>query len=720
MSDPPCRRSIQCLRRFVVGVLVVLSLPALAPAQSESLPADRLTALRLDWLRQLARQDVATREADVILVPRGTGLSVGNFQDPTAVLKELGPVLDKDYVAIRNRLLTLEEKARQKREEVQKLWAEVYRQRVAFRQYTDKQQAAYGFGFESGSPVGFQPNLLDGLLLTWAGLVLGVALWLRKKENRLAIRKARRAAAAALLVGLCGVPGCGGPTRADARPWAEREESDLTAARQDAAAAADAAVTAADQRWRAVVEAQARLVATPAATLEAEVVRAETEIRDRLRAVATEARLADRLTRDAEEQQTKLANEKAKLEQLEGGAKWRSVAVALLRGVAAVALFGLAIAPYWMARRARRAALRLATRTCPRCFRLDTLKVERTRSSRADAAGRGGKKSAKPPADADEPEDAECVCSKCGLRFRKSFLSVPRLCFPAVGVRSSGKTHMLATAYDRVRKRMAPTVATVQPARSTNEGEAERRFEQFIHLIVNLRGEAGATDRSLPNPILVHIRDADKQGPNSALVNLFDYSGELVNRDVDVNQLKATAVRMDGFMLFLDPTQLYGEGAKVTLDQQLSMLDEFLAHMRKERKVPVGGAIPVPVAVCISKFDLLLSENPISGQAVQFTRYMLEHLTPADPRQTTLELIRARSELVERMLPLMFPGVDIREIVEGYFGRQLMFFPLTSVNLVERELGVKNLARRSAIIPYGVAEPIVWLLHMHGYEVFAQ
>src|SRR5262249_20396672 len=156
-----------------------------------------------------------------------------------------------------------------------------------------------------------------------------------------------------------------------------------------------------------------------------------------------------------------------------------------------------------------------------------------------------------------------------------------------------------------------------------------------------------------------------------------DYSGELVNRDIDVNQLKATAVRMDGFMLFLDPTQLYGEEAKVTLDQQLGMLDEFLDHMRKERKVPVGAAIPVPVAVCIPKFDLSLTETRITGQAAPFTRHLLEPLTPPQPRDTTLDVIRARSEMVEQMLPLMFPGVDIRQVVEGYFGQQVMFFPLT-------------------------------------------
>lgn len=705
-----------------LAVLVLLASPGVSLAQGDPAAAEQLAALRLDWLTQLARREAASAEAELIAPPRESGRSVGNFQDPTVVLRELGPALSRDYQAVRNRLIALGAKASLKRETVQTHWADVYRQRVAFRQYAEQRQAILGFGFESDSPVGFQPTLVDGLLLAWAGGV-GLLCWrLRLRERRREIRRAARAAAAGLLAMVCGLSGCGGPQRVDAQPWVHREQAELTTAVQEATASATTAITLANQKWQAAVEPWAKMVAVRGGTVEADLRQGETELRDRLRAVLTETRLAIRLAEDADDQLARLAEETARLDRLEASAKWRSIGVASLRSIVALGLLAGTIAPYWLAQREQRAARQLAARTCPRCFRLDTLEVERIgprRNPTAEASAHRRKKPAPPPPEADDPHEPEAICSRCGLRIRMSYLTVPRLCFPAVGVRSSGKTHMLATAYDRIRRRTAPTVATLQPARSTHEGEAERRFEQFIHLIVNLRGEAGATDRTLPNPILIHVMDADPIGPNSTLVNLFDYSGELVNRDVDVNQLKATAVRMDGFLLFLDPTQLYGDNAKVTLEEQLGMLDEFLAELRQQRQVPVGQTIPVPVAVCIPKFDLLLTENPISGQSVVFIRSLLQELTPANPRTTTLALIQARSQLVEQMLPMMFPGVNIREIIEGYFGRQLMFFPISSVNLIERELGVKDLSRRSAIIPYGVAEPIVWLLHMHGYEVFA-
>jgi len=727
--------------RFRLGLAIATFVLAVAPASSNAQPeasADKLTTARLEWQTQLARQDVAIWETDLLSAPRGAGLSVGNFQDPTAVLKELRPVLTSEYDSARNRAVTLAGKARERCEEVQKDWAEVVRQRTGFRQYAEKQQAAYGFDFDSGTPPGFQPNFIDGLLVLWVFATGFVAFRLGRKERRLDIRRAQRAAVAMLLVGLIALPGCGGPPAgADVRPWAVREEADLTAKLTDATEKTKDAEHAASDKWKANLEGWVALVAAsgPAGKEKVdEVVRdGETAIRDKLRDAAIQAKLADRLAKDADEQRGKLAEDKAKLDDLVAGSKWRTVAVTAGRVMLALLLFAISISPFWTVRKARNAAIKLAARTCPRCRTLDTLESERVGSPESEESdddeplskyARGkAKAKAKPkpkPKEAkpEEAADEEVQCTKCKLRFRKSYLTVPRFCFPTVGVRSSGKTHMLVTAYDRIVKRTAPTVAAVQPAPSTRDRDTETRFDELRDLILNRRAEAGPNDLVLPNPILIHVKDTDPVSPNSALVNLFDYSGELINPAVDVNLLRQTAVRMDGFMLFLDPTQLYGDGANATLDQQLGMLDDFLANMRTARRIPVGEVIPVPVAVCIPKFDLLLEDNPIGGQCVQYIREMLDNLSPP-PKQVTADIIRERSDLVEQMLPLMFPGADIRSIVEGYFGKQVMFFPMSSVSLFEHELGVKDMERRT-IAPYGVTEPLIWLLHMHGYCMFRE
>lgn len=650
---------------------------------------------------------------------------MGNFQDPSAVLNELRPVLTTDYTTLRNAAIKLATAARTRCEEARKDWEEVYRQRIAFRQYADQQQAAYGFDFDAGTQAAFKPTAFDAAAVVWAAAVFVVAVRMSRGVRRVALRRLDRAAAAGLLLALASASGCADGPVSDARPWPVREEARLTAETKDAAEAAKAAVEKADTRWKEALDGWAALVAVNAPGAEAveTILRSgETDARTQLQAAARDARLADRLAAEAEAERGQLAADRTKLTDLTGGSKWRAIAFAAVRCGGAVVLLGLAVGPFWRARRTEAGLIRSDAKKCPRCFG-EKLIVEKSGAPPGTDGGapvpryRAAKRKpaqAKPAADEGPAETGYVECKSCSFRFLRSYQKVRRLCFPVVGVRASGKTHMLATGYDRVRKRTAPTVAVVQPAPSLGDA----RFEQYIDMILNLKRAAGGTVHAMPDPVMLHVRDADPSGPNTALVNLFDYSGELVDSSVDVDRLKKQAVKMDGFLLFLDPTQLYGDGANLTLDRQIAKLNEFMADMREARDVPVGQVIPVPVAVCVPKFDLLLTDNPIQGQAVPFIRKMLRELNPA-PKQTTLATIAGRSALVEQMLELMFRGVDVRGLVESYFGTQLMFFPVSSVSLFENELGIKDLSKRT-IAPFGVAEPFMWLLHMHGYEVFAE
>jgi hypothetical protein len=651
---------------------------------------------------------------------------VRTLQDPNVVLKEVRDALEKDYKALTEAASKLGEEARKRRTEARTAWDDVYRQRIEFRAHVDKQQAAYDFDFDTGALPGFKPTFVDAGALAWAAVVFVVAVRLGKGARRVFTRKVQRATAALVPFALVTASGCSGGAPADARPWAVREGAKLAAETKEFAEAAERAAAEADRKWAAALDGWVKLVAKQKLDDEPadEVLRkGEERARDLFREAATDARLADRLADEAGSERAQLAADKVKLGELTGGAKGRALAFAVLRCAGAAVLFGFAVWPFVRARRAEAAVIRADAQKCPRCFSTK-LVVEKTAAAPGtdDAerpsgykakGGKAAKAAPKVQAKADGPKESGYVeCKTCTFRFLRSYQRVRRLCFPVVGVRASGKTHMLATGYDRVRKRTAPTCAVVQPAPSLGDA----RFEQYIDLILNMKQEAGGTVHDMPDPVMLHVRDADPSGANTALVNLFDYSGELVNQSIDRDRLKKQAVLMDGFMLFLDPTQLYGDGVNVTLDRQLAALNEFMADMREARGVPVGQVIPVPVAVCVTKFDLLLTENPIQGQCVPFIRRMLSEFNPP-PKQTDLATVQGRSGIVEEMLELLFPGVDVRALVESYFGPQVMFFPVSSVSLFENELGVKDMSQRT-IAPFGVAEPFLWLLHMHGYEVF--
>lgn len=707
---------------FALAALLALAVGGPARAQPEPPAADELVNLRHEWHAIQARLAAAEDAAKDTAPPRAGTAAVLTLRDPNAVLKELRPVLERDYKELAEAGGKLAEESRKRRTETRAAWEDVYRQRIEFRAHADKQQTAYDFDFDTGSLPGFKPALIDAGALVWAVVIFAVAVHLGRGARRVRARRLERAAAAVVLFALLTAPGCSGGAPADARPWAAREAEKLRTETKEFAATATAAEAEADRKWTAALDSWVKLVAPKGSNDDRvdEVVRTgETAARALFRDAALDARIADRLADEANSERAQLAADRARLGELTSGAKWRALAFTVARCTGAAVLFGVAVWPFFRARRAEAAVIRADAQKCPRCFSTK-LVVEKsaagsgTEEDEARPSGykqKGKRAEAKPKADVPK-ESGYVECKACAFRFLRSYQKVRRLCFPVVGVRASGKTHMLATGYDRVRKRTAPTCAVVQPAPSLGDA----RFEQYIDLILNMKQEAGGTVHDMPDPVMLHVRDADPSGANTALVNLFDYSGELVNQSIDRDRLKKQAVLMDGFMLFLDPTQLYGDGVNVTLDRQLAALNEFMADMREARGVPVGQVIPVPVAVCVTKFDLLLTENPIQGQCVPFIRRMLSDFNPP-PKQTDLGTVQGRSGIVEEMLELMFPGVDVRALVESYFGPQVMFFPVSSVSLFENELGVKDMSQRT-IAPFGVAEPFLWLLHMHGYEVF--
>ena len=65
--------------------------------------------------------------------------------------------------------------------------------------------------------------------------------------------------------------------------------------------------------------------------------------------------------------------------------------------------------------------------------------------------------------------------------------------------------------------------------------------------------------------------------------------------------------------------------------------------------------IDLPIAVCVSKIDLLVNQNPMGTQAVPFVAKLRETmgLTP------NLRLVHERSQLTAMALPQMFPGWNV-------------------------------------------------------------
>ncbi len=314
--------------------------------------------------------------------------------------------------------------------------------------------------------------------------------------------------------------------------------------------------------------------------------------------------------------------------------------------------------------------------------------------------------------DSLEPtHDKYLECSNCGYKFPENYQKLPCLCFPTVGIRASGKTHWLVTAYEQVRNDDVDAAVRFESVQSL----ADEEFDALVvEILENRRGSRPSQAASLPYPLVFHVRDNDGGNPNSCMLNVFDFSGEVMKERRADSDMRKRALLMDGFILFLDPTQIKGEAGRYKLSDQVKALSAFHEEMRIERELPVGAPIDIPVAVCISKLDLLLRYNPMGRSA---NKLLLKPLRKSLAKPICLKELQYRSKLCEKVVSALFPGWKLPRTLKDNFGGRFMLFPMSPVGIEEGELGQEDLMQRS-FAPVGIMEPILWLLHMHGYTVF--
>jgi hypothetical protein len=406
--------------------------------------------------------------------------------------------------------------------------------------------------------------------------------------------------------------------------------------------------------------------------------------------VLVQARLNRKLADQVEEGNAELARAEQRQANARGPLLTGGIRIALAVLVLLLALLPSLVVSWAMAR--RRAAER---RICPRC--LDGGAIRNV------ALGRLGPR---------DPVPGFLACSRCEYRFPRIYKNLSRVCFPTVGVVSAGKTHWLAEIYHQIAHGTLPegVPLTRIPAQPDNT------FEALIEEIWKRHRGTGPTtyqEGHVPYPLLFEFRERSPRA-EGAMINLFDFGGEMTGARLDVSALRRRALGMDGFLWFLDPTRPGDAG------QQKALLD-FCNELRQARDLGRGTVLNVPVAVCLTKLDLLPTRSIMAHQALDW----LERLRglPRDARKR--DVIRARSELVREALVTLFQGWDVLQTLHGQFGDNCLFFPLTPVGIDEDDDVLCRLPtgpdsdtlRDRNFQPFGILEPLLWLLDMHGYDI---
>lgn len=352
----------------------------------------------------------------------------------------------------------------------------------------------------------------------------------------------------------------------------------------------------------------------------------------------------------------------------------------------------LGIACFWSDLHAR---LRRTANTCPHCLSLNTLQP-------CDENG------------LQMPEGSKSrtvLCAKmvqenpyevCGYRFDASLRPLTKLSFPTLGIPQVGKTHWLTMLYWEIQNRYYPRLDFSCVPSSVTE-EMDRRVEE----IMTYRMGTAATQRdAIPLPLVLKYRDKDPLGKSEIIADIFDYSGEITTDATCDDYRRERALRSEGFLFFLDPTFPWRP--------QADALKRFRKDLKSVKGLSAGESLHLPIAICLTKIDLLPLVKALGNDAEREAIRFYEELGQIDPTGAAMNrlVIDKRSELTDELRKKIWPDWDMEAQISDLFGGRFKFFPLTPVGL--DGVGETDLRQRT-IAPFGLIEPLTWLLEMSGY-----
>lgn len=286
---------------------------------------------------------------------------------------------------------------------------------------------------------------------------------------------------------------------------------------------------------------------------------------------------------------------------------------------------------------------------------------------------------------------SEVPFEECSFTVPRWQFDMPWLRFAGVGgTCSAGQTTWNAACSSWLRPFLITEKVRVESLPSAGQDDVQRDWQG----IECSKYFPRATCLAQPRPWLLRIALRTRYSPRR-IVAVSDFAGEIPGRQTLEDHCYRNLLDKDGHFFFIDLANPSGDR------HQLEVFHTFLVNLRAHRGLRNTNGRLTPIAVCIGKVDCLPS-----------LRDEILDSGPAD-ESTTLAAIRRRHELVLKHSAL-FPCVkSLNSRLHDECGRDgYMFFPMASVGW-----SGSDLRAGAAITPYGVVDPLLWLLYASGVKV---
>lgn len=223
----------------------------------------------------------------------------------------------------------------------------------------------------------------------------------------------------------------------------------------------------------------------------------------------------------------------------------------------------------------------------------------------------------------DPSQPASVACEKCGVPTKRCLCPIchqqlpftwgreePRI-FSVIGARNSGKSTWIAVLIDQLFKEVGPANGFVMMPLSD---ESQRRYRTEYYNPLFRRGEL--LDQTQPaaarksEPLVYSLRSGEPNSSTSeryeyrppVTLAFFDIAGEDLNVENLISKHSRYVYRSHGSIMLIEPSAAYPEG--IDDAEAIDILSRIIRLHEKGRRIHSDAPIGIPLAVCLSKFDV--------------------------------------------------------------------------------------------------------------------
>lgn len=366
------------------------------------------------------------------------------------------------------------------------------------------------------------------------------------------------------------------------------------------------------------------------------------------------------------------------------------------------------------------AAFRCTSRDAQRCPREADEKLGRMRGEAAplearviERKGRFGRAFAVKPG---QPVRCDCgaptrpLCPNCHCDLPQRFAEADSRSMALVGTRAAGKSNFIAVTMHELEHRVGPSFGG--SLMMLDDATRDRMDNVLIprlygkQLVLEATGSA-TVNRDVRQPLVSRLTlGSGRHATHSNLV-FFDAAGEDLQSQKVLEHEARYITRSHGLVLLLDPLQIpavrdelqgAGDLPPLTADAH-TMLGRIAALLRDERGVRAGEKIDVPLAIALSKVDvlrggLLPEDHPLFRSP--------PHNGSFDAQAARNLSERLRADVVGWLGERFDKLVGDEFATAAYFGVSA---------LGENPIGGRL---RNGVAPHRVEDPILWMLDSWG------